>query len=230
MGSSGLLTIKLIRMKKYDIIYADPPWQYDSGRSLATKSLLDGVSNEHYGTMTIDDLKKLPVSKIANENSLCFMWLVSPKVDFGIEVLKAWGFTYVTIAFIWHKQRTNPGYYTMSECEICVVGKKGKIPKPRGSRNERQFLSELRTKHSKKPDEIRNRISRMFPEQTKIELFARQRHDGWDAWGNRVVHPKVLHLYTYKPSMVFKQQIRHASLKTKRKLCVHAASLIKRTP
>lgn len=186
MGSSGLLTKNLIRMKKYDIIYADPAWQYDSGRSLATKSLLDGVSNKHYGTMTIEDLKKLPVSKIANENSLCFMWLVSPKVDLGIEVLKAWGFTYVTIAFIWHKQRTNPGYYTMSECEICVVGKKGKIPNPRGSRNERQFLSELRTKHSKKPDEIRKRISKMFPEQTKIELFARQRHDGWGAWGNEV--------------------------------------------
>ena len=78
-------------MKKYDIIYADPAWQYDSGRCLTTKSLLDGVSNEHYGTMTIDDLKKLPVSKIANENSLCFMWLVSPKVDLGIEVLKACG-------------------------------------------------------------------------------------------------------------------------------------------
>lgn len=91
-----------------------------------------------------------------------------------------------TIAFIWHKQRTNPGYYTMSECEICVVGKKGKIPTPRGSRNERQFLSELRTKHSKKPDEIRNRINRMFPEQTKIELFARQRYENWDAWGNEV--------------------------------------------
>ena len=57
-------------MKKYDIIYADPAWQYDSGRCLTTKSLLDGVSNEHYGAMTIDDLKNLPVSKIANENSL----------------------------------------------------------------------------------------------------------------------------------------------------------------
>ena len=77
------------------------------------------------------------------------MLIVKPKVELGIEVLKSWGFTYVTIAFIWHKQRTNPGYYTMSECEICVVGKKGKIPNPRGSRNERQFLSELRTKHSK---------------------------------------------------------------------------------
>jgi N6-adenosine-specific RNA methylase IME4 len=156
---------------------------------ICTKALLlqnPCYSNEHYGTMTIDELKKMPIKDIANENSLCFMWLVSPKVDLGIEVLKEWGFTFVTIAFIWHKQRTNPGYYTMSECEICVVGKKGKIPTPRGSRNERQFLSELRTKHSKKPDEIRNRINKMFPEQNKIELFARQRYENWDAWGNEV--------------------------------------------
>ena len=173
-------------MKKYDIIYADPAWQYDSGRSLAKKSLLDGVSNKHYGTMKIDDLKKLPIEKIASDNALCFMWLVSPKVDLGIQVMESWGFKYVTIAFIWHKQRTNPGYYTMSECEICVVGKKGKIPTPRGSRNQRQFLSELRTKHSKKPNEIRNRIDRMFPEQNKVELFARQNYEGWDAWGNEV--------------------------------------------
>ena len=136
--------------------------------------------------MTIEDLKKLPVSKIANENSLCFMWLVSPKVDLGIEVLKAWGFTYVTIAFIWHKQRTNPGYYTMSECEICVVGKKGKIPNPRGAINVKQFLAEKRTRHSAKPNEIRNRIYQMFPTQNKIELFAREKHEGWDVWGNEV--------------------------------------------
>ena len=70
--------------------------------------------------------------------------------------------------------------------EIPLVSIKGKIPQPRGSRKERQFLSELRTKHSKKPDEIRKRIERMFPKQTKIELFARQRYDGWDAWGNEV--------------------------------------------
>ena len=74
----------------------------------------------------------------------------------------------------------------MSQCEICLVGKKGKIPSPRGARNIRQFLSERRSKHSKKPDEIRDRITAMFPEQSKIELFARQYADGWDCWGNEV--------------------------------------------
>jgi len=78
------------------------------------------------------------------------------------------------------------GSYTMSECEICLIGKKGKIPQPRGARNIRQFLSEKKTRHSAKPVEIRNRIEQMFPTQDKIELFARNKTDGWDVWGNEV--------------------------------------------
>ena len=171
---------------KYEIIYADPAWEYNTKECLAKTSILNGELNTHYSTMTLKELKALDVQSISDKNCMLFLWVVSPMLKEGIEVMEAWGFKYATIAFIWHKQRTNPGYYTMSECEICVVGKKGKIPTPRGSRNERQFLSELRTKHSKKPDEIRNRINRMFPEQTKIELFARQRYENWDAWGNEV--------------------------------------------
>lgn len=171
---------------KYQIIYADPAWQYKTKECLAKTSILNGDINTHYQTMTLEQLKKLNVKSISEKDSMLFLWVVSPMLKEGIEVMEAWGFKYATIAFIWHKQRANPGHYTMSECEICLVGKMGKIPTPRGSRNERQFLSELRTKHSKKPDEIRNRISKMFPEQTKIELFARQRQDGWAAWGNEV--------------------------------------------
>lgn len=172
---------------KYQIIYADPAWQYKTKECLAKTSILNGDINTHYQTMTLEQLKNLNVKSISEKDSMLFLWVVSPMLKEGIEVMEAWGFKYATIAFIWHKQRANPGHYTMSECEICLVGKKGKIPNPRGSRNERQFLSELRTKHSKKPDEIRNRISKMFPEQTKIELFARQRYEGWSAWGNEVV-------------------------------------------
>ena len=187
-----LCAVFLRNMKKYQIIYADPAWEYNTKECLAKTSILNGELNTHYSTMTLKDLKALGVQSISDKNCMLFLWVVSPMLKEGIEVMEAWGFKYATIAFIWHKQRTNPGHYTMSECEICVVGKKGKIPNPRGSRNERQFLSELRTKHSKKPNEIRNRISKMFPEQTKIELFARQRHEGWDAWGNEVVSDVVL--------------------------------------
>jgi N6-adenosine-specific RNA methylase IME4 len=171
---------------KYDIIYADPPWQYRTKESLHTTSILNGELNTHYSTLELKDLKNLPIQKISNKDCLLFLWVVSPMLDDCIDVLKSWGFEYSTIAFIWHKQRSNPGHYTMSECEICLVGKKGKIPQPRGKRNIRQFYSELRTKHSAKPKEIRDRITAMFPTQRKIELFAREKTDGWDTWGNEI--------------------------------------------
>jgi len=178
--------LKAQTMKKYEIIYADPAWQYKTKESLAKTSILNGELNTHYGTMTIAELGGLPLGSISDKNSMLFMWVVSPMLDDGIELMKKWGFKYSTIAFIWHKQRANPGHYTMSECEICLVGRRGKIPTPRGARNVRQFLSEMRGKHSAKPIEIRKRIELMFPTQTKLEMFARQSAVGWDAWGNEV--------------------------------------------
>ena len=172
--------------KKYNIIYADPPWQYKSKECLAKKSILNGKLNYHYNTMTLEELKKLPVNKICEKDCLLFLWVVSPMLDGCIDVLKSWGFKYSTIGFIWDKQKTNPGSYTMSQCEICLIGKKGNIPKPRGIRNAKQFISEEKTKHSTKPHEVRKRIVDMFPTQKKIELFARQHADGWDCWGNEV--------------------------------------------
>lgn len=178
--------LKAQTMKKYEIIYADPAWQYKTKESLAKTSILNGKLNTHYETMTIAELGGLPLESISDKNSMLFMWVVSPMLDDGIELMKKWGFKYSTIAFIWHKQRANPGHYTMSECEICLVGRRGKIPTPRGARNVRQFLSEMRGKHSAKPIEIRKRIELMFPTQTKLEMFARQSAVGWDAWGNEV--------------------------------------------
>lgn len=178
--------LKAQTMKKYEIIYADPAWQYKTKESLAKTSILNGKLNTHYETMTIAELGELPLGSISDKNSMLFMWVVSPMLDDGIELMKKWGFKYSTIAFIWHKQRANPGHYTMSECEICLVGRRGKIPTPRGARNVRQFLSEMRGKHSAKPIEIRKRIELMFPTQTKLEMFARQSAVGWDAWGNEV--------------------------------------------
>ena len=104
----------------------------------------------------------------------------------GIELGEKWGFNYKTVVFVWDKERCVMGNYTMSQCEMCLVFKKGRIPQPRGRRDIRQFLQEKKGKHSVKPDEIRRRIEEMFPEQTKIELFARERKGGWDAWGDEV--------------------------------------------
>ena len=174
----------------YSIIYCDPPWDY-AGREQHTSVKEVKSAKDHYPTMTLVALKKLNVKELADpDGCLLFMWSSSPHIPQALELMKAWGFEYKTLAFVWEKQKTNPGYYTLSQCEVCLVGKKGVIPSPRGSRKERQFLSEMRGRHSAKPAEIRDRITRMFPSHKKIELFAREVPDGWDAWGNDVV-PKI---------------------------------------
>lgn len=175
--------------KKYQIIYADPPWAYRQKQinfqSYDKGKKYENDVTEHYGTMTNDDIKALKVSDLADTNCLLFLWVTSPNLDVGIETGKSWGFEYKTVAFVWDKQRTNYGFYTLSQCELCLVFKKGKIP-DKAVTNIKQFLSEKLGKHSEKPAEIRNRIEQMFPTQNKIELFARQKTEGWDTWGNEV--------------------------------------------
>ena len=172
---------------KYSVIYCDPPWDYKGQKQHNGKGGKDtGGAIKHYNTVTLKDLKGLNVHTICEEDCLMFMWTSSPHLDQAIDLMQAWGFKYATIAFVWDKQKVNPGFYTMSQCEICLVGKKGKIPQPRGARNVRQFISEMRGKHSEKPTAIRDRITEMFPTQKKIELFARNKTEGWDFWGNEV--------------------------------------------
>ena len=174
-------------MNKYSIIYCDPPWDYKGQTQHNGKGgKPSGGAISHYPSMKLKDLKQIPVKSICNNDCLMFMWVTSPHLDQGIELMKHWGFSYATIAFVWDKVRVNPGFYTMSQCEVCIVGKMGKIPRPRGSRSVRQYVCSKREKHSKKPEEVRKRIMDMFPEQSKVELFARQKAGGWDSWGNEV--------------------------------------------
>ena len=175
-------------MSKFEIIYCDPPWDYKGQKQHTGSGGIDsGGAIEHYSTVKLKDLKKLNVQSITADNALIFMWVTSPHLDQGIELMTAWGFKYTTIGFIWDKVRVNPGYYTMSQCEICIIGKKGKIPSPRGARNVRQYIKSKRTKHSEKPLEVQHRITHMFPVQNKIELFARRASvKGWSFWGNEV--------------------------------------------
>ena len=172
-------------MELYDVIYADPPWDYAGRAQHGSKDANKSVE-DHYPTMKLGKLKELKIQAKCRQNCIIFLWTSSPHLEQAIELLKAWGFKYKTIAFVWDKQKLNPGAYTMSQIEICLVGTRGLIPSPRGKRNERQFLSEIRGVHSKKPDEIRLRIARMFPTQKKLELFARNTTDGWDIWGNEL--------------------------------------------
>jgi N6-adenosine-specific RNA methylase IME4 len=111
------------------------------------------------------------------------MWATSPHLEQAIELGKAWGFEYRTVAFIWDKMSHNPGQYTLSNCELCLVFKRGRIPKQRGARNVQQLVRSPRGKHSEKPIEVLQGIEKMFPSQSKIELFARNKPKGWSVWG-----------------------------------------------
>ena len=168
----------------FDIIYADPPWDYKGQLQHAGPGSTDtGGAVRHYPTVTLRELKRLDVKSIAARDSLLFMWATSPHLDQAIELGKSWGFDWATVAFVWDKVRVNPGFYTLSQCELCLVFKHGRIPTPRGARNVRQLVSAKRGPHSTKPEEVRERIERMFPQQKRIELFARSTVRGWQSWG-----------------------------------------------
>ena len=165
-------------MKKYDIIYTDPPWNYKGNKSTS-----GSCATNFYPTMSVKEMTR-DIEVPAADNCLMFMWTSSPHLDQAIELGRSWGFSYSTVGFVWNKEKPNVGYYTMSQVELCLIFKRGKIPTPRGSRSVRQYLSEPRREHSRKPAEIRRRIEEMFPTQTKLEMFARTSIPGWDVMGN----------------------------------------------
>ena len=171
---------------KFDILYSDPPWEYGNVQHQGKGQPTSGGAATHYPTLSLADLKRLDVPSVCADDALMFMWSSSPHLDQAVDLLRAWGFKWATVGFVWDKQKVNPGFYTMSQVELCLIGKRGRIPTPRGARNVRQFVSEERTTHSTKPEEVRKRIEAMFPTQSKLELFARRRVDSWHAWGNEV--------------------------------------------
>ena len=188
--------------KKYSIIYADPPWdyggkmQYDKSsiKTINTgfeKNVFISAANFKYPTVKLNDLKTLDVQSIAEADCILFMWTTGPQMSNSIELGEAWGFEYKTVAFVWDKQVHNPGRYTLSQTEFVLAFKKGKFPTPRGARNIRQLVSIHRGEHSEKPEVVIDGITKMFPEQTKIELFARKNYFGWDNWRLEIPNEKV---------------------------------------
>ena len=181
--------LKMCEGKKYSIIYADPAWQYGS------KHYQDGEREFKkletiYNTMTISQIKSLPIKEITDVNCACFMWVTDSHLKEGIEVLEAWGFKYKTIAFVWLKKYAsgslcvNFAPHTLKSTEICLLGIKGSMGKLKKSNNVRQLIEAERKEHSKKPNEARERINELYGSVPKIELFARMKSVGWDAWGN----------------------------------------------
>ena len=166
--------------KKYQIILADPPWEW---KTYSSKGRIK-TSDRHYPLMRLEQLSSLPVNDISAKNCILFMWVQDGHLENGLKIGKDWGFIYKTIGFVWDKQNFGMGYWTRKGAEICLLFTRGN-PK-RISGGVRQFLSEKATEHSKKPQEIRKRIVELMGDLPRIELFARQKTEGWDVWGNEV--------------------------------------------
>ena len=172
--------------RRYDIIYVDPPWDY--GKPQHNGKVGTGGADTHYGVMSLNDIKAMNIEGISERDCLLFMWTTGPQLANSIDVLRGWGFDYKQVAFCWDKMKVNPGSYTMTQFEFVMVGKRkrGKIPQPRGIRNARQAVNQMRAAHSAKPEQVADRINQMFPHHNKIELFARQDRKGWTCWGNEL--------------------------------------------
>ena len=176
--------MKPLPNNKYSIIYADPPWRYnDRG--------CNGSASKHYPTMKIKDIYRLPVEEIAADDCALFLWGTYPLLKEALGVIEAWGFTYKTIAFQWVKQNPSGvgyhfglGRWTRGNSEPCFLAIKGKPT--RVSAGISELIVSPRQKHSKKPEEAREKIIELMGDLPRIELFARDIAPGWDAWGNEI--------------------------------------------
>jgi N6-adenosine-specific RNA methylase IME4 len=186
---------KQLERRDYAVIYADPPWQF---KAWSHRGEGKGAS-QHYDCMNLAALKALPVASIAAKDAALFMWVVQPQLPEAMEVLQAWGFEFKTVAFAWIKMpskwsaglfntRINPrlglGYHTRSGMEQCWLAFRGKGYKRVNQGIEQVIHSPLR-EHSRKPDEIADRIGLLVGDVPKIELFARESREGWASWGKQ---------------------------------------------
>ncbi len=171
--------------KRYDVIYADPPWHYKNSRPpcLIKKQPQTCGVQHYYDTMRIDEIKNMPIKNIANKNCVLFLWSTTPAIREAFEVVDAWGFKYKTM-ITWEKtNRDCMGYWFRVCTEHLIIAIKGQIKAFRNM--ERTCYHEARTKHSKKPEYFYSLIESVTA-GNKIELFARQRRAGWYAWGNEL--------------------------------------------
>ena len=164
---------------KYNVIYADPPWQYAFGFDI------HGAADRHYSTLSITELCNLPIKDLAEDNAVLFLWTTSPKLFDSYEVIKAWGFDYKT-SFVWDKVKHVMGHYNSVRHEFLLLCVRGSFPKQSDTLHDSVIEIERSDEHSEKPEYFRQLIEDMYPISKRIELFARQRAEGWDAWGNEL--------------------------------------------
>lgn len=167
---------KPIPQETFNVIYADPPWQYDLQKR--------GSTLGHYESLSVDEicLKFKPKSA---EDSILFLWATNPKLPEALQVMQSWGFTYKT-NLVWVKDKIGTGYYLRGQHELLLVGVKGAIGVPEEHTRPPSVLNSPRKDHSQKPPEVYELIETMYPNRKYLELFARNSREGWESWGNEV--------------------------------------------
>lgn len=175
----------------YDVVLADPPWAYTGQQDKW------GAAAKFYPTMSNEDIFSFDMRSFMNDKSLLFMWITCPKLDIAVEALAKWGLYYRGVAFVWVKTKQD-GTPVKAQgvrpsvvkplTELVLVASTIKTGRPLKLYDETicQTIFAPKQEHSRKPDEVHERIERMYPFATKIELFARRRRLGWDVWGNEV--------------------------------------------
>jgi N6-adenosine-specific RNA methylase IME4 len=176
--------------KKYQVVYADPPWAYKQQGKTAR-----GIANNNYPTMSTQDICNLDVRSICSDDAILFVWATFPNIDQALKVIDAWGFAYKTAAFVWVKKNKKTdsnfwgmGSYTRANAEICLLGVSPKTKPSLQIKDHgvHQIIESPIETHSKKPDIVRDKIVRLCGDVSRVELFARQKVDGWDIWGNEL--------------------------------------------
>lgn len=183
---------------KYNIIYADPPWSFGSRLRNGSKTRQHGLE-ESYKSQSLDWIKNVPIQDIIAKDAILFLWTIDAHLGAALEVISSWRFKYKTIAFIWNKKEKTGkqvcyyGHWTLKGSEICLLGTKGKIHSYIKSHKIRQLVEAQRTTHSKKPDEVRNRIVQLMGDISRIELFAKEKHAGWKSVGYEIDGKDLYH-------------------------------------
>lgn len=181
----------------FGCILADPPWAFKtfSGK----RGTPHRSANDHYVTTDTRVLADMPVASVAAKDCALFMWVVDSHLDQALDLGRAWGFGFKTVAFIWLKEtengrqldiwngesepRISMGYWTRKQAEICLLFTRGKPA--RLSKGVRQIIRDRRREHSRKPDEQYERIEALVG-GPYLEMFARQSRPGWSSWGHEV--------------------------------------------
>lgn len=195
---------------KYQVLLADPPWSYKKWN----KKTGHGKATDHYSTLSKHQLCAMgeQIRGLMAPNAALFLWATPPTIHDAMELMTAWGFKYRTFGFTWvkhyvgathfstepliigedneaHKVALGMGSYSRANAEPCLLGVRGRMPV--ADRGVSSIILSPRLKHSQKPYEAHSRIERLYPEAKKLELFARRRVLGWDAWGDGVAYPDI---------------------------------------